>query len=168
MKKIFTITGILLPLSFYVCTTPQANAITQPPILQSSLGSANDFVFTTVAGSTPICELNGLGSPFTVYLCFNPPSNDCSAVDNIRSDPNSGNFTLIAGNTYHLSALNVKQTSNGYYTNFVRYPNRIQMTRIFCSNVASSATISSFGIYDASCNGSGCMNTSGPLTVTFP
>lgn len=58
--------------------------------------------------------------------------------------------------------------ANGYNTNFGSHPNRIQMPRIFCSNVGSSATISSFGIFDAPCNNSGCINTSGPITVTFP
>ena len=168
MKKISTIIGILLSLSFSVCTNSQANSITQPLILQNGFGSSNDFVFTTVAGSTSTCELNGVDSPLTIYLCLNPPSNDCSTIDHIISEPNNGNFILIAGNTYHLSALNVKQTSNGYHTNYGSYPNRIQMTRIFCSNAGSSATISSFGIYDASCNSSGCINTSGPITVTFP
>jgi hypothetical protein len=168
MKKIFKIIGILLLLSFSVCTNAQANSITQPLLLQNGFGSSNDFVFTTVAGSTSTCELNGADNPLTIYLCLNPPSNDCLTIDHITSEPNNGNFTLSAGNTYHLSALNVRQTSNGHNTLYGSYPNRIQMSRIFCSNVGRSATISSFGIYEASCNNSGCVNTSGPITVTFP
>jgi hypothetical protein len=163
MQKKFKIISILLVLSSLMCR----NSLANPLVLKNGFGAPGNFVFTTIAGSITNCELKGTDTPLTIYVCLNPPGNDCSVLpDHLTSEPGNGDFTLVAGNTYHLSGVNVKQMSNGYHTNYGNYPNKVQIANILCSN-GGRATLSSSGMYNASCNSSGC-TTSDLITVTFP
>jgi hypothetical protein len=165
MKEIKTISLLLMGL-FSGFTHAHANDVMQPMVLQNGFGAAGNFVFITRAGTTnTTCTLTGAGA-LIIYLCLNPNNNDCSTVVNVVSEPNVGDITLMAGSTYHLSAQNVKQMSSGYHANTGSYPDTIQIAQMLCGGIGQ-ASLSSFGIYHANCDGLGC-TTADVLTVTFP
>lgn len=166
MRKI---TIHILPFLLYCLCTHATAAYPGTSLIQPFSGAGNFVLQTVATDNNPTCLLRAEPTYALVVAACVVNSTDCS--DDAKWVTINANRTPeidLQGNTnYHLSPQNITALSNQYYNAASVYPTRIQITQLYCSG-AGPAILSDAGMYTASCSASGCISTSGAITVTFP